>query len=147
MSRQFYGVGSLALVGVATVLAAIAMFSASVVLGVIYLVICVAASNAVIRAFCAKCACKAHCGHVFPGRLAQRVARPAAPYTAAEWTTLGVAMLALMGLPQLWLWQMPGLFVTYWVLTGIAVIEIRQVMCRGCANTFCPLRAASRHAD
>ncbi len=146
MSRQFYGVSSLALLGVGAVLAAIAMFHASVVLGIVYLVICVAAPNALVRAFCAKCSCKAHCGHIFPGRAAQRYARPAGPYTAAEWATLAVTALAWIGLPQVWLWQLPGLFVAYWLLTGVALVEIRLVMCRNCSNVFCPLRDQAHHA-
>jgi len=145
MSREFYGVSSLALIGVATVLAAIAMFHASWGLGALYVVICVAAPYALVRAFCAKCTCKAHCGHVFPGRAAQRVARPPAPYTPTELAILGAAMVALIGLPQVWLWQLPGLFAAYWVLTAVALVEIRLVMCRRCDNVFCPLRNQAAH--
>lgn len=140
MSRQFHGVSSLALLGVAAVLAALAMFDASWQVGAAYVVIGVAAQYVLVRAFCAKCPCKAHCGHVLPGRIARRYDRRPGPYTAGELAALGVALVALIGLPQGWLWRVPGLFAAYWVLTAVALVEIRLVVCRSCDNVYCPLR-------
>jgi hypothetical protein len=140
MSKQFHGVTSLGFVAIATVIAAAAMFRTSWVLGVVYLVVCVAASRAIIHTYCAKCPCKARCAHVLPGKAALAIDRQPGPYTMAELTILTVALLALMGLPQLWLWRHFGLFVVYWALNAVALVQIRLVVCRTCENVYCPLR-------
>jgi hypothetical protein len=41
----------------------------------------------------------------------------------AELLTLSLALLALTGLPQFWLWRSTGLFLAYWVLNAIAVVQ------------------------
>jgi hypothetical protein len=143
MSKRFHGVTSLGWVAVATVIAAVAMFRVSWVLGVVYLVVCVAAPGAILYAYCTKCPCKAHCGHVFPGKAALAINRQPGPYTGTELAVLTVALLALIGLPQFWLWRHAGLFVAYWVLNAIAFVQIRLVVCRACENVYCPLKGSS----
>lgn len=140
MSKQFHGVTSLGWVAVATVIAAVTMFRTSWALGVVYLGVCVAAPGAIIYIYCAKCPCKAHCAHVLPGKAALGIDRQPGPYTMAELTILTVALLALMGLPQFWLWRHFGLFVVYWALNAVALVQIRFVVCRTCENVYCPLR-------
>jgi hypothetical protein len=142
-SQQFHGITSLALVAVGSVIAAVIMFLTSWVLGVVYLAVLVIAPQALLRVFCAKCPCKEHCVHVFPGRAAMAVARKPGPYTPVELGVLGVSLLLLFGLPQYWLWQYPTLFVIYWVLNATAFMQIRLVGCRACNNVYCPLKAGS----
>jgi hypothetical protein len=139
MRSQFHGVTSIGLVMVATVIAVVAMFRTSWVLGVVYLVVCAVASGVVLYAYCAKCPCRTNCGHVFPGRLATIFGdRQPGPYTAVELAVLGLALLLLLGLPQVWLWRYTGLFVAFWVLNAIALVQIRVVVCRACDNAYCP---------
>jgi hypothetical protein len=140
MSKQFHGVTSLGGVTVATVIAAVAMFRTSWILGVVYLVVCVAASRAIIYTYCAKCPCKAHCAHVLPGKAALAIDRQPGPYTMVELAILAVALLVLIGLPQFWLWRHTGLFVVYWTLNAMALVQVRLVVCRTCDNVYCPLR-------
>jgi hypothetical protein len=141
MKTRFHGVTSIVLELIATIIAAVVMFRTSWVLGVVYLAICAAASGAILYAYCAKCPCKAHCAHVLPGKAAMAISRESGPYTTTELAVLAVAFLALMGLPQIWLWRYIELFVAYWVLSVIAVAQIRIVVCRTCDNVFCPLKA------
>ena len=140
MTKQFHGITSIGLVGVAVVIAAIAMFQASPVLGIVYVGVCVVAPLVVLYAYCAKCPCKAHCGHVFPGKIAQVFDREPGPYTPAELAALVLALLLLIGLPQFWLWRYTGLFAAFWVLNGIAIVQIRIVICPACDNTHCPMK-------
>ena len=129
---------------VAAVLAGVAAFLTSWGFGLAYLAICVMAPAGIVVAYCAKCACQSHCAHLFPGRLAMRLPeRRPGPYTPAELGTVGLALLLLLGLPQVWLWRYPLLFVVFWVLNAVALIQIRIVVCRTCENLFCPLRAGS----
>lgn len=141
---RFHGVLSLSLIGLATVLALPTLFAHSITLGLGYIAISGVAVGVVITAYCAKCPCKGHCGHVLPGKLAQRVPRKPGLYTRAEYAALGIALAALIGVPQPWLWAEPGLFAAYWVLTGIALVEIRATVCRACGNAFCPLNTRAQ---
>lgn len=141
---KFHGVTSVVFAGLAIVLATIALFQAAVWVGVAYLLVCASASVIVIYAFCAKCPCKAHCGHVFPGKAAMLFKRQPGPYLAAELIALSVSLLLLVGLPQPALWGKPGLLIAFWVLLGVAVAQARGVVCRACNNIFCPLRAKEK---
>lgn len=143
VTRRFHGVTSLGFAAVAAVIAAVAMFRASLVLGVVYLVVCAVSSGAIVYAYCAKCPCKAHCAHVFPGKAAMAFDRQPGPYTATELTVLVLALLSLLGLPQFWLWRYTGLFVAYWLLNVVALVQARVILCQSCDNVYCPLRINS----
>ncbi|MCK4858342.1 MAG: hypothetical protein KAT58_10265 [candidate division Zixibacteria bacterium] len=140
---KFHGVTSLGLAAVATVIAAIAIFQTSWVFGIVYLVICAAAPGAILYAYCAKCPCKEHCAHVFPGKAAMAFDRKPGPYTTTEMAVLVLALLLLIGLPQFWLWRYTGWFIAFWALSGIALVQVRAVVCRTCDNVYCPLRTSS----
>lgn len=100
MTRQFHGVASLGFAAVAVAIATVAMFRTSWVLGAVHLTVCAAASGAIIYAYYAKCPCKVHCEHVFPGRAAMAFDRQPGPYTMTELTVLLLTLLSLVGLPQ-----------------------------------------------
>ena len=141
MKTQFHGITSLGLMLVASAIATVAMFQTSWMLGAVYLVVCVAAPVVILYAYCAKCPCRTHCGHVFPGKAAMVFkSRQAGPYTTTELAVVGLALLLWIGLPQVWLWQYTEMFVTYWVLSAIAIAEIRAVVCPACENVYCPVR-------
>jgi hypothetical protein len=140
---KFHGITSLALTFIAIIIALVVMVLTSWVLGVIYLAIMIIAPQAIPRTYCAKCPCKTHCAHVFPGKAAMAFAREPGSYTLTELTILGVALALLLGLPQFWLWQYPVLLITFWVLSAIAFIQIRAFVCKTCNNIYCPLRVRS----
>ena len=146
MKTRFHGVTSLGLILVATIIAALAMFQTSWALGGVYVVICVAAPLAVIYAYCAKCPCKGHCGHVFPGKIALSFNRQPGPYTPTELSVLVLALFLWLGLPQIWLWRYIELFVAFWLLNAVALTQIRTIVCRTCNNVYCPLNSQSLHA-
>ncbi len=135
---QTHGVLSLGLFGICVILGAAAMFAQTWLLGVTYLSSCVLAVFSIVYGFCAKCACQDECGHVLPGKLARLFRREPSPYSALEIATLLLAGLILFGVPQLWLWKQPALFVIFWVMAIIAGIDIRRCVCTACTNRFCP---------
>lgn len=141
MTTRFHGLTSLGLVGCALILALVILFQESIVLGIVYLGVCTAGMVVVLYAFCARCPCKKHCGHVLPGQIAGRFHRRPGPYTPTDFAATAIALLILLGLPQFWLWQHPGVAVVFWVLTGIGLVQIRTYICRACTNVFCPLHA------
>ncbi len=140
MTRQFHGVTSAGFVAIAIIIAAVAMFQASLTLGVVYLAICALGAGAIIYTYCAKCPCKANCAHVLPGKMALIFDRQPGPYTPTEVSVLVLAGLLLVGLPQFWLWRHTGMFIAHWMLIAVALVQVRTVVCRGCDNVYCPLK-------
>jgi hypothetical protein len=142
--KRFHGITSLILVLLACGLGLVAILLRSWVWGLIYLGVMAGAPIVVVRTYCAKCACKEHCAHVWPGKIARSFAKDPSPYTTVQILGVVVALAALLGLPQFWLWQRATLLVPFWVFTGIALTQIRLAICPACNNTFCPLRVKSR---
>jgi hypothetical protein len=142
-NSKFHGITSLILFSISSLIALGVMVLNSWVWGVIYLAVLIFVPQVLLRAYCAKCPCKAHCGHVLPGKAAMKFEKDG-PYTVTDFLIMGISMLLLMGLPQFWLWQYPILFGTYWILTGIALVQIRLTMCPNCNNVYCPARVRTQ---
>jgi hypothetical protein len=145
MSARFHGVTSIGLVVVAMVIAAVVLFQVSWVVAVVYLVGCAVSAAGIVYAFCAKCPCRRRCAHVVFGKLAVAFTnREEGPYTGIELAVVGLALLWLLGFPQIWLWRYAGLLVAFWVLNAISVVQIRLAVCPACGNAHCPLKARGR---
>jgi hypothetical protein len=145
--NRIHGLTSLGLVGIAILLAAVVLFQTTIALGLLYVGIAAAVSTVVLYAFCAKCPCKAHCGHVLPGIAAKRFQRRSGPYSTLELGAMLLALLVLFAFPQAWLWSHTTLFIAFWALSGVALVDIRRYVCRACTNSFCPLnRTAQKSA-
>jgi hypothetical protein len=143
--QQWHGVVSLGLMGVSIGIALVVMVRASWVWGALYGGISVVSGYGIIYAYCAKCPCKVRCGHVLPGIVARRFKRQVGPYTATDNTILALALIGLFVLPQIWLWHDLALFGVFWLVTGVALVDILKVVCRACDNIYCPLQHM-RHA-
>ncbi|MFZ6026162.1 MAG: hypothetical protein ACOYYS_00485 [Chloroflexota bacterium] len=141
---KFHGVTSVIFAGVAIALAVMAMFQSALWAGIGYLFVCVIGSSVVLYSFCAKCPCKARCGHVFPGKAAMLFKRRPGPYSKIEVYAMLVALLLLVGWPQPALLGRPGTLITFWVLIGVAGIQARSMVCRACGNVYCPLNKAKQ---
>jgi hypothetical protein len=143
MSARFHGIMSISLVGTSILVAVVTLFQATPALGLIYLIGCAVAPFGIVYAFCARCPCRTHCAHVVFGKLAMALTRrQPGPYTPAEMSAVGLALLWLLGLPQLWLWQTPLWLALFWLLNAVAVVQIRLAVCPACDNAYCPLRSA-----
>ncbi len=138
-NQKFHGITSLIFTLMATLIGLLVISLSSWVLGGIYLVVMIIVPQMLLRTYCAKCPCKAHCGHVFPGKAAMAFEKDG-PYTTTDFLIMGISMVLLIGLPQFWLWQIPFLFGAYWILTAIGLIQIRLTMCPNCNNVYCPAR-------
>ena len=142
-TQKFHGITSLALTSAAAIIGLVVMFMAGWLPGLAYLAVMIIVPQAILRTYCAKCPCKAHCGHVFPGKAAMAFAKEPGPYTPTEFAVLGLALVLLFGLPQFWLWSYPALFITFWILSGVAFFQIRLAICPSCNNVYCPVRVRS----
>jgi hypothetical protein len=143
MSTRAHGVTSISLVGIAIVIAAAVMSQVSWLLGALYLVGCLVALLGIVYAFCAKCPCRTHCAHVIFGKLATALTnRQQGPYARGEVAVVVGALFWLLGLPQIWLWRSLVLFVAFWGLNAVAVLQIRFAVCSSCENVYCPLKVS-----
>ena len=139
MNTRVHGVTSLGIAGIATVIATVTLFQLSGMLGLGYLAALVVAGGGVIYAYCAKCPCRTHCGHILSGKLAVMLTnRQTEPYTPIEFAVVGGLVVILIGLRLLWLWRFPVLLGVFVVHNAVAGIQIRTVLCRACDNTYCP---------
>ncbi|MBI9052061.1 MAG: hypothetical protein JEZ00_21785 [Anaerolineaceae bacterium] len=139
MKTKHHGILSLSFVGMAIAIAGYTAARLNILLLIGYLVFSLLAFITVITAYCSKCPCKTHCAHVLPGLLAGRIDRQPGPYTKLELTLLLLAIAILLILPNVWLWHFLHWMVIYWLVAIIAIIEIRQYVCKPCGNVFCPL--------
>lgn len=140
MGAKFHGVSSISLIGVSTLIAGGVLFQHAGLWGIGYLALAAAAAGVIVYAFCAKCVCKTHCGHVFPGKLASLIKRAPGPYTNTELAALVLALGVIIGLPQIWLWRNIVVLIVYWALNIIALIQISNFVCRACDNVHCPIK-------
>ncbi|MBN1659026.1 MAG: hypothetical protein JXA93_11515 [Anaerolineae bacterium] len=143
MSARFHGVMSISLVGISILIAIVTVFQATPGLGLVYLAGCALAPFGIVYAFCAKCPCRTCCAHIVFGKLAVALThRQPGPYTPPEVGAVGLALLWLLCLPQLWLWQAPLWLALFWLLNAVALVQIHLAVCPACDNAYCPLRSA-----
>jgi hypothetical protein len=143
VSARFHGIMSISLVGLSILVAIVTVFQATPALGLVYLAGCVMAPFGIVYAFCAECLCRTHCAHVMFGKLAVALThRQPGPYKPAEVAAAGLALLWLLGLPQLWLWQTLLWLALFWLFNAVAMMQIRLMVCPACDNVGCPLRSA-----
>ena len=144
MKHKFHGLVSLVLILVAIIIALTFMQHHSSSLGLIYLLIIVSSIPTILFSYCAKCTCKdGACSHVVPGMLTRLLPkRKQGPYTKADFFWTAVSLTALLGFPQIWLWKSKPLFVLYWILLFIGLLEILSLVCRACSNQNCPVNTS-----
>ncbi len=143
MSRdtiQVHGILSITLIGVAVAVAAGVLIGISPGLGTGYLALSVAGMLGIVYAFCAKCPCKARCGHVLPGLIARLFPRQPGPYARWEIALVMVGLVLIVGFPLFWLWQNVAALVVFAVLNALAVWDITRFVCRACNNIYCPVK-------
>ena len=145
MKDKFHGVFSLILIFAAVGLALVYMLNLSAVLGAAYLAIIIVAVPVVLYSYCAKCSCReGACSHVLPGRLIRLLpARRPGPYSLPDYLATALALIALLGFPQIWLWHNKIVFVVFWVILLAALAEILFLVCRTCNNQNCPINPST----
>lgn len=144
MGAKFHGVLSLVLIFASVVMGLSYMLSGSPGWGLVYLGVIVLASPTVLYCYCAKCHCNEDaCSHVIPGKLTRLLpARRPGPYSFRDYFGTAVALIALFGFPQLWLRQNPAIFILFWILLIVGLVEILAFVCRACMNANCPINQA-----
>jgi hypothetical protein len=149
MRRQTHGAVSLGLAALALAAACQSLFQQSLALGMLYMFLMGIAVPVVLYSFCAKCADREKCGHVVPGPAAAKLFkdRKSGPYSSRDLFLTAAALAVLVFLPQIWLWRHPIAFGAFWILLGLAAVDIRSAVCGDCGNVYCPGNSKNRRGE
>jgi len=125
----------------ADVVAILALLGMSWVGGMVYMAGCLAALVALLYSCCSNCSCRSRCDQMLPGKLLMAFIHPqSSPYSRGQLAVSGLALVWLIGLPQVWLWQSVGPLAIFWVMMIIALGEIRTDVCQGRDGPVCSSR-------
>ena len=144
MVSKFHGVFSLILILISVVIALIYLLGKSTGWGLVYLCIIIIANPIVLYSYCAKCPGREDdCSHVIPGRLNRLLpARKPGPYSQMDFFSTAISLTVLFGFPQAWLWQNPAIFIAFWILLIVGLVEILFFVCGTCSNDNCPMNGS-----
>ena len=136
-----HGVISLLIVFTSFILGIVAIIPYSYVMAFISLFLVVLAFFCVSFLYCSKCTCREKCNHILIGKLSVLlIEKKAGKYSLSD-LILGVMLPfgIAIAFPQYWLIQNLPLFILYWSLLLIALIEITMLVCNNCKNDKCSL--------
>lgn len=145
MSHMFHGWISLIMIATLLVISIASLITSSIIVVAGYLLISLFGGMVVVYSFCAKCPIRiTGCRHIIIGPLTRILPqRKEAPYTAVDIFFTTIAIVAIVGFPQVSLITKIPLFISYWITAILLVVEIVLFICRGCGNVYCPVRNAT----
>jgi hypothetical protein len=138
--NRFHGVISILLMAVSFLLGVLSIISKTILWGTIYFLILIFFFMVIIYIYCTKCPNTRNnsCKHIFPGYIAKLFpAKKQSGYAAGELLITVLSFLILAGFPQYWLQNNISLFILFWGLLILAVIDVLLFVCKGCFNIYC----------
>ena len=141
MTRKvnIHGIISLLLILDATAVATISIAQQSALMAGIYLFLFFASLVIISITYCAKCNCRGNCNHLIMGWVSKKLSKKRyGGYTTKD-IIFGVLVpfLPTMIIPQFYLYHNLLYLLLYWVLFGLAALEINFYVCRSCRNSKC----------
>jgi hypothetical protein len=135
-----HGIISMTIFFAAILLGTIAILKISKSMAIGYIIFLMLGFISVIYSYCTKCAGRFNCGHIIIGRIAQRFPkREQSKYTGWDYMGVIIPLLLILLAPQLFLWKTKWMFISFWILSLIAVWEISRYVCTKCPNDQCKL--------
>jgi hypothetical protein len=144
-----HGIISLCLILSAIATALGAVFPKSLLFGLLYILIVALCGATIVYFYCAKCPCRRlGCGHAIFGWLAMKFTnRKEGPYTFFDIISTMLSIAAILLIPQLWLIESIPALILFWVLVGLAAIEIVFFVCPDCTNAYCMFNKRNKFSD
>ena len=141
MKNRCHGVFSLILFGAAAGMALVVLWMKSPAAGLIYAVLATLSVGVILYAYCAKCDIRDDaCRHVIPGKITSMLpVRKPGRYTFFDYCGVVLPMVFILGFPQWWLRDHTNLWIIFWLLVVLGLVEILIFVCRGCGNRHCPM--------
>jgi hypothetical protein len=140
--NKFHGILSLLMIFSAFAIGFSSILSISRMYGFLYLGLIVISGSTIVFCFCTKCPCKdSNCGHVFPGLLTKILPdRTPGRYTKTETGIVIISFASALAFPQYFLWTNKTVFIIFWLLMAVSLIDIRFHVCKACDNQYCPAK-------
>ncbi len=126
----------------ASTVALVSIAQESMIMAAIYLLLFMASFVIISISYCSKCSCRENCNHLIMGWISQKLSKKKyGAYTKKE-IVFGVVLplIPTLLIPQFYLYHNTLYLVLYWLLFGIAGLEIYFYVCKGCKNTKCLMR-------
>jgi hypothetical protein len=135
-----HGIISMIIFFAAIVLGISAIFKESAYMGIGYISFLPLGFVIIIYSYCTKCAGRFHCGHIIIGRIAQQFPkRKQRAYSKSDYAGVIIPLLTMMLFPQIFLWKTTWMFISFWFLSIVAVLEINKFVCSKCQNSQCAM--------
>ncbi|TYQ16734.1 UNVERIFIED_CONTAM: hypothetical protein Cloal_3302 [Acetivibrio alkalicellulosi] len=141
MNYKIPGLLSIVLVFISLGIGGYQLFSYSIFLGMIYVLLIPLVFLNVMYQYCRKCPHVAEktCRHVIFGWIVNKLFTPIKPskYTLKEIIYALTPLILLILLLQYWLFKNIFMFIVFWIPMLISVIIIRIGVCKECQNKNC----------
>jgi hypothetical protein len=133
-----HGLISMTIFFAAILLGIIAIFKESSSMAISYIIFLLLGFISIIYSYCTKCAGRFHCGHIIIGKIAQQFPkRKQRAYSKSDYAGVIIPLLIMILFPQIFLWKITWMFISFWVLSIVAVLEINKYVCNKCQNSQC----------
>jgi inner membrane protein involved in colicin E2 resistance len=141
MKDRKHGILSVLLVESSCIMAAFWLFVCNIMLGIIYCILLISLTFVVVYSYCCKCCCREKsCGHIIFGKITKILPkRMQGPYTYKDIFGVMISIGIILLFPQIWLIKNRLLFIIFWSLLILAVLEIVFFVCTKCDNSKCSL--------
>jgi hypothetical protein len=142
--KNFHGITSMLLFIASTEIAGYALFNYSALLGSAYILILILGFSFISLTYCIKCPIRAKCNHIIPGLVSKLRKYNSTDYTRRDIITTLITLLVIIGFPQYWMFKSFSLFIVFWIVISITLVEIFFFVCSKCSNKKCALCRADQ---
>ncbi len=141
MKEKIHGIISLFIFSGTTILSYISINKFSTTFALLYLLIVNFSFFIIVYSYCTKCKChKNNCMHIIPGLITKILPkRKTGKYLLRDYAGVFIPFVLIISIPQYWLIKNMLLFILYWLLFIIAIVEINRIICKKCENYYCLL--------
>ena len=138
---NIYGIISLLLMLDAIAVALVSIGQQSMLMAGVYLFLFVLAIIIIAITYCTKCICRGNCNHLIIGWLSMKLSEQRLGKYSTNDLIFGVVLpfLPVVIIPQFYLYQNIFYLILFWLLIGIAALEINFYVCKGCKNIKCAM--------
>jgi hypothetical protein len=130
---------------------AFAIFSHSHTWGWIYIGVAILGQAAfVLPSLCGHCPYPHHLNDCLflPAGIMKKLVKYRGPkITGSESALIGITLLLVVGIPQVWLIKEPGLLILFWALFVPFLAFFPFYLCKRCRHTGCPANRVKRDLD
>jgi len=140
MKKLPHGIISIILAGIAIFIGTIALFYENYRLALVYILCLVSGFFIISYSYCTKCQGRTKCAHVVFGKITKLFpVRKQSNYSFLDYLGVVIPILFIVVFPQMYLLKNIWMFIAFWILLIVAILEINRFVCIVCTNSKCLL--------